>query len=878
MSALSSLLILAALATPNSQSRHPDAVEIFNCDFSKQWDVNYDGWPDKWQRRFGPGMPHYVEAKLAADKTALSGRCLTVHLDGGGAEIESPYVAVSDNFSYLIEARLRMKDLRHARARVRVEFCDEDKQMLQSAASRWIAGGEWPAGSDGWINVQVDPVNPSNERIRLARIVWEVAAGDRPDLTGEASLDEVWLARMPKMTVSTNSRFNVYTDKDDVEIICDLSGILDSDPEILFELFDASSQSIVDNRVQLEGRLITERRNKASDFIDSEANRRAAYAGRTSWRPPLSKHGFYQVRVKMQTSEGQMKEDVVNIALVPPLESPQQGEFGWSLAGDDLPMNYDDLSKLLPRVAINWVKLPVWYDEADPAQGDQLVLLAEKLSAKDIEMVGVVDRPPAGSALAERLSSDVAIADTLSTDPTGWLPLLDPVLTRLSLRIRWWQLGTDYDCSFASLGNADRDLARLREQLFRFGQDVKVGIGWKWSLASTGEQPPPWEFQQFVATPALTGQELGAFLDLPARQDVRRWVLVEPLSRREYDLETRARDLVEQMLAAKIHGADAIFASHPFDDDKGLMTERGAPGELLLPWRTTASLLSATKYLGSIQLPRGSHNRVFETEQGDVVMVVWNDRATREVIHLGDAVRVLDVWGREQLPAQQGDRQVIEVETLPKFVRGLNPSIARWRMGAKFADGNVPSVFGKPHPNRLNIRNEFPAGVGGYVELVGPKGWQLSPQRIDFKLGADEEVARPFDASLPFDANSGPAPIRADFVVDADQQYRFSAYLELNVGDGEIELETTTRLDEDGTLAVEQRMVNHSSSLVDFKCLLYAPGRRRQRTQVFRLGANPDVKIYRLPNGAQLLGGELWLRIEEVDGARVLNHRFVVEQ
>jgi hypothetical protein len=221
---------------------------------------------------------------------------------------------------------------------------------------------------------------------------------------------------------------------------------------------------------------------------------------------------------------------------------------------------------------------------------------------------------------------------------------------------------------------------------------------------------------------------------------------------------------------------------------------------------------------------------------------------------------------------------VIEVDTLPKFVRGLDANVARWRMGVKFASRNVPSVFGKPHANEIIIENAFPQGVGGYVELTPPKGWQMEPRRIDFKLAADESAARPFAALLPFDASSGKAPIRADFVVDAERQYRFSVYLELNVGDGQIELETNTRLEEDGSLIVEQRMTNHSPSLVDFKCLLYAPGRRRQRTQVFRLGSNADVKIYRYPDGVQLLGSELWLRAEEVNGSRVLNHRFVVEQ
>jgi hypothetical protein len=65
---------------------------------------------------------------------------------------------------------------------------------------------------------------------------------------------------------------------------------------------------------------------------------------------------------------------------------------------------------------------------------------------------------------------------------------------------------------------------------------------------------------------------------------------------------------------------------------------------------------------------------------------------------------------------------------------------------------------------------------------------------------------------------------------------------------------------------------------VDFKCLLYAPGKRRQRTQVVRLGSSPDVKIYKYPDGARLIGAEFWLRVQEVDGRRVLNHRFIVEQ
>jgi hypothetical protein len=867
------LLILAAVGLPDTTSRHPDAVEIFNCKFDRLWDVNYDAWPDKWQRELGPGLPHYVDVAMEPDATAPENTCLTVHVNGGGAHLVSPLMPVSDKFSYKVEARLRVAGLKYARAQVRVEFCGDDGAVLQTVA------GPWRTETKGWAPVDIGPVNPTDERISAARIILHVEPGARADLSGEVSLDDVWMARLPKMIVTTASPFNVYTNKDDVEVTCVLSGILDSDPDILFELLDASSQRLEGNRVQLEGRLITERRSKASEFVNAPSER-AAYAGSTSWRPPIRKHGFYKVRVTMQTSRGMLDQRVVNIALAPPLERPPGGEFGWSLAGDDIPMSVDELATLLPRVAVNWVKMPVWYGESDAQRGDELVIFAEKLSAKDIEVVGVVDRPPPDSELAKRLSRDATIADVLATDPSGWLALLDPVLTRLSLRVRWWQLGADHDSSYASVANPEESVAKLREMLFRFGQDVNLGIGWKWIQASDATAAATWEFQQYSAAPALSGEELGQYLQLPARKKVQRWVLVEPLPRSDYDLETRARDLVEQMLAAKIHGANAIFASRPFDDERGLMSEKGTPGELLLPWRTTASLLSSARYLGSMDLPRHSHNRLFETPDGDVVMVIWSDRPTQEVVYLGDKVRVLDVWGREQIPEEQNHRQVIAVASLPKFVCGVNSKVACWRMSTRFLTLHVPSVFGKAHANKIEFRNCFTQGTGGTIQLVAPKGWQVSPERIDFKLAAGETIVKPFEISLPFDASSGAAPIRADFIVDADRQYRFSVDRELIVGDGQVELETTTRLEEDGTLVVEQRMINHSAELVDFKCFLYAPGtgRRRQRMQVFRLGGSPDVKTYRYTNGSQLLGAELWLRAEESNGSRVLNHRFIVEQ
>lgn len=876
MLSLAPLLILTALATPTTGDRLNDAVPIYHCDFQQQFgqpcDVNYDDWPDHWQRETGPGYPHYINIRLFDDEQATAGRRLTIESNGGNAEVASPSIAVSSKYAYLAETRLRVEGMQFAQARLALEFCDEDLRVLRTEK------GPWVGGTEGWQRVTLGPVNIDDPDIELVRLRLILREGDRVDLQGTASLDEVWIARLPKLTVRTNSPFNVYTDPNDVRVTCELSGVQERNPNIRFELIDANGKQLSDEQVRLEGRLISNRAGRAADLAIRDADQPAGFAGGHTWPPPIKEPGFYRVRVTMMSARGTLDRRLINLAVAPPLARPALGEFGWSLAGAPVPLEFDQLEKLLPLVSVNWVKLPVWSDGDEEQTGDKLVNFTEKLAAHDVEVVGVIDHPSPDSHLAKLLLKNDSIADALSINMQTWLPLLDPILTRLSLRVRWWQLGDDHDVSYAGFPQLEQEITRIRQQLFRFGQDVRLGFGWNWLKADDTRTPATWEFQQYSAEPALTGTELGHYLNLPARAGMTRWVLIEPLPAETYNLQTRARDLVDQMIAAKIFGADAAFAAKPFDEKHGLMTPRGTPGELLLPWRTTSTLLSGSTFLGTLELPGGSKNRLFETPEGDVLMIVWNGRTTREVIHLGDDVRVVDVWGRQTQPGQDGRRQVIEVGPMPTFVRGLNPYIARWRIGTQLTAGQVPSVFGMAHPNSLEFRNEFPQGAGGTIRIAAPDGWQIGPEILDFKLAVDSADKKRFTITLPLDANSGGVPIRADFTVNASRTFNFSVYRKIKVGDGLVDLEVHSRLAEDGKLVVEQRMVNHGGNLVDFKCLLYAPGRRRQRTQVFRLGPNEDVKTYHLSRGAELIGKEIWLRAEEVDGIRVLNHRFRAEK
>ena len=120
-------------------------------------------------------------------------------------------------------------------------------------------------------------------------------------------------------------------------------------------------------------------------------------------------------------------------------------------------------------------------------------------------------------------------------------------------------------------------------------------------------------------------------------------------------MDTRLRDLVHRMLNAMIHKADVVFIPDPFDNNRGLMHADGTPGELLLPWKTTALMLAGHDYLGSMELPHGSENHIF-TRDGCAIMIVWNDEPVDETVFLGHDMRLVELWSRSRKPSEDNFR------------------------------------------------------------------------------------------------------------------------------------------------------------------------------------------------------------------------------
>jgi hypothetical protein len=280
-------------------------------------------------------------------------------------------------------------------------------------------------------------------------------------------------------------------------------------------------------------------------------------------------------------------------------------------------------------------------------------------------------------------------------------------------------------------------------------------------------------------------------------------------------------------------------------------------------------------------------------------MVLWNlsadsDEANaapiEEVLYLGENVQVIDVWGAVIQPELRDGRQVIPVGKMPRFVLGLDEGVARWRMDMAFDESSIPSVFGTPIPNALLLKNKFGQGVGGTVRVFVPaRGeadpalstvdsgeWKIAFEEPRFSLAVGEEYRLPMTISLQA-AGFGPQLVRCDFEVAADREYRFSVWRELTVGLEHVSLDVSSYLRPDGALVVEQKMQNASGEPADFRCSLHCTGRRHKRSLVFQLGSDIDVKRYTYLDPSGLIGSDMRLLVEEVDGQRKLIHHFTVE-
>jgi len=538
---------------------------------------------------------------------------------------------------------------------------------------------------------------------------------------------------------------------------------------------------------------------------------------------------------------------------------------------------------------------------------DSLINFSDQLATAGIQLAGVL-QPPRVAADGGKKRYDLLAAEAFSRDPKTWYPSIEPILARLGTEIRVWQIGDDRDPGWMGRRDMRELISRTKAELDKIGQDLAVGIAWNLAaplpiLASVSrtDRPrdakastlpaaglntpkPPWHFLSLPCDESVSDDEIARRLDSTKSAGVARWILLDIEPREGHSTRERIVHLIDRMMTAKMHGAETIFLSDPLDPDRGLADRNGSPGELFLPWRTTALLLGGRPYVGDIDLPRGNQIHCFGSK-AEYWGVIAGGKAGEETVYLGPELRTQDLWGNSRpcsptivaddaptglSPAPQS---AIAIEQLPIFLSGLDGPVTQWQLGVALSPNRLPSIPSAMATVTMNLTNTLPQSIAGHVSIRGPKNWYIEPRTAEFRLDPGAPWTLPLEVALPNDVVAGRQMVRLNFEIQADRLYRFAMYRALEVTSGDVTFEGWAVLNRHGEIEVRQTLANQGRKEAGFRCDLLAPDRRRQSCEAIVQPSGKSEHMYRLPDGEQLLGKALWLRAEEIDGPRVLNYR-----
>ena len=872
---------------------------IFRCLFDKTSDAeDNDGWPDYWTQKKGSdngiAFPDRPNIGIAENSNPFGNYALRMNIDGGGAAAYSPKIPIRGGMSYTVSAFADTTTLVHNEIFVVAAFYGKDSvQPIRTVESKKIRN------TNGWQQLAIGPIPADISNVTSIAVGLYVVPTTRQDFNARVHFTNVEIRESPTISLEMANPQHLFFTTRELSVQCHFRGLDPAQHSVSFLLEDHSGR-VIGQRTEAD---LMIGNHPAARFVITSQNAEEVIVGTATWQNlPVLYPGFYRIRVATPESYIQTLRLPVDETFDDPLSHTEPltfavmspgafrpgGEFGWTLDGWTL----DEIADSMPTLAqsgLSHLKLPVWLSaETTPQHRDALIRLCNTFSEQQVNMIGLLN--PVPESIRSKIShGQINAASILGADPKLWGDGLQPTLRTLSLLVKDWQWTSDTDQSLIDMffdpDGKMSSAGMLRFQAFQklFDQDefgFGIGMTWNWYQdIPDGQFPFPNVFINFPIDDSVTPERAATTLAGMSSAPFRRSVSVTPLHADHYSLETRIIDFVRSLVLLKAAGMDSIFLTAPKDDQIGILRHDGTPNELYLPWRTTATLLTGSRLLGSITLPNRSPNYCFDMGGGRCVMVVWNDWATPdqpviETLYLGREPEVIDVWGRQTPPEQLGNAQTISVSQTPKFVTGLNIDVAKFRLSMQTHENIISAVPNRTHTIPFTYRNDAALPVTYQIMPQGPRAgdWTITPpsQTSNLESGFVGEGA--FDLTLLPRADTGHRPFHYHVRQTGTETVEFDVYDEMMVGNPDVFMEFTSRLNENGDIEVVQVFINNSDKAYTYRCRLTVRDRPTVPFVITRQGFGRAEHVYVIRNGQALIDSgvtEMMLRataVPETDG------------
>lgn len=868
---------------------------MYRCLFDRQSDAE-DGnnFPDGWTRKSGFGdsgfdkgiaYPYHLTLTITENPNPFGNYVLRFAMDGGGAAVFSPKIAVKAGLSYTVSVYVQTQNLTFDEASLQLDFYGKERSPVQTVRSKGIRR------SNGWQQIVVGPVIAEGETLTACLSVVPNSPTGRQDYKAYADFADFEIRENSTVSLTTVSLSaagspHFFFSTRDISVKCNIQGFDPEQTSVTFTLEDPFGKVIAQRNSEL-----MVGNYAASKFVKNGQLETGLMTGTAAWSNlPIRSPGFYCVRIKtpeqyirqLKLPPGTFFEDP--LADSPPLTFAVMkrngvlpgGEFGWNLDGWDTKKILDYLP-VLHQSGISQLKL-----DFPPAKTDTDILA----SLTGFQCIGIVRGLTQQNELAQIEAGD-------------WAAGIQPLLQKMSLTIRDWQWSPDDNSNVADLFfNADGNVTadgflrfQVLQQLFD-PSGFALGIGIVWNnnyelpniraAASSGNRNISPLFQNvffiFPADNTITPDDAFEYFHSIHSADTqghlplafRRFASVRPLPADDYALETRITDFVQRLVLLKVAGLEAVFLESPADNSAGVLRQHGqhngqhnaSPGVMYLPWRTTATLLSGTVPMGSIKLPNRSRNYCFEQSDGKCLMVVWNNQTSVEKpviekLYLGEDALITDVWGKTVLPETDNFVQEISVTPVPVFVSGLDAAAVRYRLGLETDVKSIPAVPNQKHRITYKLTNPLLQAVSVQIIPQPPRegDWTIEPPSQTLLLEPKAGGEGIFDLTLMPKANTGLQLFRYGITFNDKTAgaSSFSVFDQMQVGNPDVFMEFVSRLNSKDEIEVIQTFNNNTETVLTYDCRLSVPGRPALKSRIMRQGFGRAEHIYNVKRGGKLV-------------------------
>ncbi|MDW8263202.1 MAG: hypothetical protein RMJ35_11805, partial [Phycisphaerales bacterium] len=695
------------------------------------------------------------------------------------------------------------------------------------------------------------------------------------DIRGTAWFDDVVVAQVPKIRLSTDAACNVFPAGAPMLVHIDINDRATDDLMAQWTVRDAEGTLIFQN----------------SQRITAHATRPLSAANRRlTTRLPDLPAGWYDLTVAMSCGGDALGERSIALIRLADGGAPIDPDPRLGLIATDLPFEaWDELRDLLPLLGAGRVKLPVWTVQNDVlSAGDAKVDdLLESLRVLGVEPAACLVAPP--PVVAQSIGGN-SWSHLLKSDRQRWQPHLAYVVSRLANRVGPWQLGSDDADDFASSAELrdvyDRIRTELRELLeapelvvpwsawYEPGANAPESIAMKVPVTVLPEQLPLY----------LRGAPGGSAGEDPALRAPNS-ISLELLPMDRYGRLNCLRDLAQRFTLALAAGARRIDVPLPYTVDRVDGKAAGRPAETLLVLRTLSMLLGNARFQAKVPIAENVEAFLFDRGEHNI-LVLWSrasDPTVRNLaLHLGDRPVAVDLWGNVTplLPGDPGRRSArVQLGPMPVVLLGIDGQQARLRASVAWDNHRIESSF-RPQVRTLRFTNPCRTPISGQLRLRGPAGWILSPSVQQFSLNPGEEWSREISIEFPYNTPSGSKEVLVEFLLQDNPpgggNVEFSVPLPLVLGLEDVGLQTIAFINGDDLL-VQQIITNYGKKQIDCSAFVICPGTARQERMVTNLApGRMTVRRYRFPGLAGT--GTMTIRsgVRELQGVRMLNEEVQV--